>query len=145
MKKLILSCIATLLFLAATAQADTQKAVTAYLAVKDALVQGDAATASTQALALQAALGGAKGRDAFSKAVVRLAKQRSLEKQRIAFATLSPLAWEALKAKGDAGTPLYYQYCPMKDAYWISGSEKVENPYYGRQMLDCGKVVDQTH
>lgn len=37
---------------------------------------------------------------------------------------------------------LYEQYCPMYDggAAWLSTEEEVRNPYYGSQMLTCGKV-----
>jgi hypothetical protein len=43
-------------------------------------------------------------------------------------------------------TPTYYQFCPMandgKGANWLSKENAVKNPYYGNQMLTCGKVVE---
>lgn len=43
-----------------------------------------------------------------------------------------------------AGTDrkLYEQFCPMYDkgSAWLSASKEVMNPYYGSQMLTCGKV-----
>jgi hypothetical protein len=43
-------------------------------------------------------------------------------------------------------TPTYYQFCPMandgKGANWLSKENAVKNPYYGSQMLTCGKVVE---
>jgi hypothetical protein len=43
-------------------------------------------------------------------------------------------------------TPIYYQFCPMendgKGAKWISKDETIKNPYYGSQMLSCGKTVE---
>ena len=40
----------------------------------------------------------------------------------------------------------YIQKCPMtnnnKGATWISSSKKIENPYYGSSMLQCGSVID---
>jgi len=38
--------------------------------------------------------------------------------------------------------PLYQQYCPMKKSYWLSKDAAIKNPYYGKQMLTCGKVSD---
>ena len=37
---------------------------------------------------------------------------------------------------------LYEQFCPMYDggSAWLSTKEEVRNPYYGSQMLTCGKV-----
>jgi hypothetical protein len=37
---------------------------------------------------------------------------------------------------------LYEQFCPMYDGgtAWLSTKEEVRNPYYGSQMLTCGKV-----
>jgi len=43
-------------------------------------------------------------------------------------------------------TPVYYQHCPManggKGANWLSKENAVKNPYYGSQMLTCGKTVE---
>ena len=37
---------------------------------------------------------------------------------------------------------LYEQFCPMYDGgtAWLSTKEEIRNPYYGSQMLKCGKV-----
>lgn len=37
---------------------------------------------------------------------------------------------------------VYYQYCPMKKAYWLSMEKEIKNPYYGSSMLTCGKVIE---
>jgi hypothetical protein len=40
---------------------------------------------------------------------------------------------------------LYQDYCPMynqgKNGYWISETKNVKNPYYGSEMLSCGRMV----
>jgi hypothetical protein len=38
--------------------------------------------------------------------------------------------------------PVYQDYCPMKKAYWLSSEAAIKNPYYGSQMLSCGKIND---
>ena len=44
------------------------------------------------------------------------------------------------------GEKVYYQYCPMafnnKGAYWLSNQSVIRNPYFGNEMLECGKVED---
>jgi len=37
---------------------------------------------------------------------------------------------------------LYEQFCPMYDGgtAWLSTKEEIRNPYFGSQMLKCGKV-----
>jgi hypothetical protein len=44
---------------------------------------------------------------------------------------------------------LYVQHCPMAEdysadakVYWISNTEKIQNPFYPRKMPTCGVVVD---
>jgi len=69
----------------------------------------------------------------------------SIEKQRIAFMDLSANFYDLLKvSKQDYS--IYYQNCPMyndgKGANWLSKENAVKNPYYGSQMLTCGKTVE---
>jgi hypothetical protein len=40
----------------------------------------------------------------------------------------------------------YYQRCPMANAgngaYWMSQESEIKNPYYGAQMISCGKTIE---
>jgi hypothetical protein len=42
--------------------------------------------------------------------------------------------------------PVYHTFCPMafddKGGYWLSEEKKVYNPYFGDEMLHCGKVTE---
>ena len=42
------------------------------------------------------------------------------------------------------GATVYLAHCPMynKGANWLSSEEAIKNPYYGKQMLTCGKVTE---
>ena len=71
-----------------------------------------------------------------------LAGQRDIEKQRAVFSGLSQSLWQLARIRKPAGTGLYQLFCPMKKAYWLSPTAQVRNPYYGKQMLACGKVTD---
>lgn len=65
-----------------------------------------------------------------------------LKSQRKSFTELSSALYKALKTLNINSVDLFYQYCPMADAYWISEKSKIANPYYGRQMLSCGSTKD---
>ena len=75
----------------------------------------------------------------------KIAATTSIEKQRIVFMDLSANFYDLLKvSKQDYS--IYYQNCPMyndgKGANWLSKENAVKNPYYGSQMLTCGKTVE---
>ena len=65
--------------------------------------------------------------------------------QRDHFNTLSDNMYQLLKVSKQE-TPTFYQHCPManngKGANWLSKENAVKNPYYGSQMLTCGKTVE---
>jgi anti-sigma factor ChrR (cupin superfamily) len=32
-------------------------------------------------------------------------------------------------------------YCPMARKHWLQSGDKVQNPFYGRAMSECGRIV----
>lgn len=74
-----------------------------------------------------------------------VANENKIDVQRIHFETIS-LAMYALVKVAKLKEPIYYQYCPMyndgKGATWLSRDIDIKNPYYGSQMLTCGKVLE---
>lgn len=64
-----------------------------------------------------------------------------LEKQRAAFNDVSTVMWAFVNDSDKISQPVYYQYCPMKKAYWLSSEKEIKNPYYGASMLACGNVA----
>lgn len=71
-----------------------------------------------------------------------ISESTEIDHQREYFASLSKNMLEAVKGLKLNITPVYAQYCPMKKATWLSESVEIKNPYYGRQMLTCGKVAE---
>jgi hypothetical protein len=65
-----------------------------------------------------------------------LAKSSSLKEARGAFEQLSNKAKQL--AAGQAG--YYVVHCPMLKKDWIQTSEKIANPYYGKEMATCGEI-----
>lgn len=127
-----------------------------YYDVKNALVNSDAKTASAKAgeltkainsielktlsAAEQSAFGSLK--DKLVSDANNISGNNNIEKQRTYFSSLSANIYSLAKAIKLSDQPVYQAYCPMKKAYWLSNEASIKNPYYGKQMLICGKVSD---
>lgn len=130
-----------------------------YFELKDALVKTDGNTASAKAKTLVTALDAVK-MDKLEMEVhmvwmkvlkdikedaEHIADTKDVKHQRDHFNTLSKNMYSLIKVSKSA-TPTYYQFCPManngKGANWLSKENAVKNPYYGSQMLTCGKTVE---
>lgn len=126
-----------------------------YFLLKDALVKGDAKTASANSKQLLTSIGGVKMETlkmdvhmAWMKALKDLTadaksiyETQDIKKQRDFFKSLSKNTYELIKVS-KSNESVYYQYCPMQDANWLSKENAIKNPYYGSQMLTCGKTVE---
>jgi len=127
-----------------------------YYNLKDALVNSDASAASASATKLLDAVNKlntnsltAPDKKMFVSLQPKLAydarhisEVKSIDHQREHFAELSANMYKLAKAMHLSGDPIYEDYCPMKKVYWLSKDEVIKNPYYGKQMLSCGKVAD---
>ncbi len=144
MKKISIA-ITIMLFGFTTFAQNTPNLLNSYLAIKNALVLSDQKTAKAAITEFQKKITAEK---TFSQkkdlqiAIDKMANVNSLEKERAAFNEVSTLFWKVVKSADMASTPVYYQYCPMKKAYWLSIEKDIKNPYYGASMLTCGKVVE---
>jgi Cu(I)/Ag(I) efflux system membrane fusion protein len=131
----------------------------AYLALKNALVEGRTEQAQRAALALaREADRLAEARFATEEARRRWGAHRdtlrqllptplpadSLASLRARFVYVSGQMQQVAQAFRPQGDSLFVQFCPMADddrgAYWLSRSEAIRNPYFGDQMLTCGNV-----
>ena len=70
---------------------------------------------------------------------------KDVKNQRQHFNTLSDNMYLLIKVSKQE-TATYYQHCPMankgKGANWLSKENSIKNPYYGAQMLNCGKTIE---
>jgi len=130
-----------------------------YFAIKDALVKSDSKLASTRAgdlltninqikmnqLTTQEHTVWMKVLSSLKSNTDKISSSQNLEKQRIVFMDLSENFYDLLKVSKQE-TAIYYQNCPMyndgKGANWLSKENAVKNPYYGSQMLTCGKTIE---
>ncbi|MBN8856879.1 MAG: DUF3347 domain-containing protein [Sphingobacteriales bacterium] len=144
MKKKLLIPVILLLGHSAVAQ-NTDRLLNEYYSIKDALVNSDAGAASAAITALQQTV---KAENHFAQKEVlagtvdKLAKSKAIEKQRAAFNDVSAILWKIVQDSDKVSETVYYQYCPMKKAYWLSEAPAIKNPYYGSAMLTCGKVTE---
>ena len=65
-----------------------------------------------------------------------LTKSSSLKDARAAFEKLSEKAKQLIA--GQSG--YYLVHCPMLNKDWVQSSEKIGNPYYGKEMTTCGEI-----
>lgn len=130
-----------------------------YFAVKDALVSTDGKNAAIHAKKLHKAIQSVKMARLTTEehnVWMKVMKELNLYAERIAgtndvtlqrekFITLSNNMYQLISVSKQE-SPTYYQHCPManegKGAHWLSKENVVKNPYYGSQMLNCGKVVE---
>lgn len=70
-----------------------------------------------------------------------ISETQDIKKQRELFNPLSKNIHALIKTSKPEEV-VYYQYCPMQNANWLSKENTIKNPYYGSQMLSCGKTVE---
>lgn len=130
-----------------------------YFSLQEALVKSDAKQAAAVAAELQKAIGtvpmaalSGKAHTTWMAASEKMgndakgiAASQDLKKQRVLFASLSDSMHALAKVAGLQQT-VYYNNCPMfndgKGANWLSDKKGIRNPYYGSQMLTCGKTIE---
>jgi hypothetical protein len=120
-----------------------------YYNIKNALVAGDASSASANATAFVKTANTVDYKvisegniNGLVKDAGKIAQAKSIEKQRQSFANFSNNMIAVTKALKLVGKPVYVQYCPMKKASWLSAEKQINNPYYGSSMLTCGEVSE---
>ncbi len=163
MKSIKLLMATAILFYAFNVNAQTKTSINqvlnTYITLKDALVKTDAAGASVFAKELLSSIDAvnmteldATTHTQWMKVVndlkedaEHISETKEITNQRDYFMNLSKNLYAVIKVS-KSETPIYYQFCPMankgKGANWLSLENKIKNPYYGNQMLTCGKVVE---
>ena len=140
-------------------QRDLNKLVETYLALKDALVQGDEDMAATLSKEFYAELqqieagqleGEAKEfwqekqRSLLQHSAMNTNKE-NLQEMRENFVFLSEAMIKIVSTFGMGNEQIFVDYCPMANsdagAYWLSEIREIRNPYYGEAMLTCGEIV----
>lgn len=140
----------------ATVTTSVNNVINAYLGVKNALIAGNNETTKNKAKELLNMIGAvsvdkltAEQKALWASYTNKLqfdsrhiSESSAIDHQREHFASLSKNMFQLVKGLKLNTATLYEQYCPMKKATWLSESAAVKNPYYGRQMLTCGRTTE---
>lgn len=149
------------------------KAIAAYMSLKDIFVETDSAKAKELAAGFDTAMGNiqmnALDQDSsfvktaavqsvaeIRKFAAQISTRTDIESMRRDFKDISDNMYPFLKTVGYEGQKLYWENCPMafgdEAANWLSFSEKISNPYLGKHhpvykggMVNCGEVVDSIY
>jgi protein SCO1/2 len=89
----------------------------------------------------EAAKLGAVG-EAIRRAADTFEQARDLTSARDAFGTLSDSIISYIKTSGASlGDGVSVAFCPMAQKHWLQKGTTVQNPFYGKSMSDCGRIV----
>ncbi len=131
----------------AIADENQAKVFDVYIKLKDQLVATNFEGAKTASQELASTLGGQKDFENSTTIVQQIAEAKDIATQRKLFTDLSNNFIALYKnAKINAGT-IYVQHCPMANdnngGDWLSKEKKIQNPYYGDEMMECGAVIEK--
>ncbi|MEO6521274.1 MAG: DUF3347 domain-containing protein [Mucilaginibacter sp.] len=150
------------LLITASAKAQTtlsgsvNKVLTAYINLKNALVADNSKLANDRGKEFTAALKEVNPAQMNDKQKTtwkaygeklrfdgeHISESDKLAHQREHFTSLSKNMIAVTKALKLNSTIVYEQYCPMKKASWLSETAAIRNPFYGKDMEDCGSVKE---
>ena len=143
----------------AQSNSSINKVLNAYIQLKDALVKSDGTSSSSASKTLLTSIQEVNMNELNTETHTQwmkvvndlkedaehITETKEITHQRDHFMSLSKNLYAVIKVS-KSETPIYYQFCPMankgKGANWLSLENKIKNPYYGNQMLTCGKVVE---
>jgi mono/diheme cytochrome c family protein len=122
---------------------DLQRLLDPYLRIHQALANDSFAGVADSALALATEAQKLGSRGARVKAAVNpFAQATNVAAARQAFGGLTnEIIAFATAADLPLGDGIVAAYCPMVKKYWLQKGETIQNPFYGQQMSDCGRIV----
>jgi protein SCO1/2 len=117
--------------------------VDSYLRIQESL-SADRLTgvkAAARRIASEAAQAGASAASLRSPAR-SLAQATDVRSARAAFGRLSEALIAYVKTSNTTiGDGVHVAYCPMLRKYWLQKGTRIQNPYYGKAMRECGRIT----
>lgn len=117
-----------------------------YISLKNSLVAGNAAAAHQTALDLATSLKAYECCENTALIAEKIAGTEDIKIQRKEFTALSSDVIALFKHADITQGSIYVQHCPMANngdgGDWLSSEKKISNPYYGKEMLTCGAVLE---
>jgi hypothetical protein len=127
--------------------AKLQSIYTSYITLKDALVASKPTDAQVASKALAGELVTYSGCENTAVTAHKIENTKDIVTQRKEFTALSSDVIALFKhAELSSGT-IFIQHCPMANkgdgGDWLASEKKIQNPYYGSKMMECGAVVEE--
>lgn len=118
-----------------------------YIKLKDELVATKYEQAKPAASELAAALKGFEGCENAATIAGKISEAKDIKAQRAAFTDLNVELIPVFKHTALTAGTIYVQHCPMANngdgGDWLSSEKKIQNPYYGDEMMECGRVAEE--
>lgn len=118
-----------------------------YIDLKNALVASNAKNAKTAASKLANELKSYSGCENTALIAQKIEKSDDLAVQRKEFTGLSNDVISLFKHADLTEGTIYVQHCPMANkgdgGDWLASEKKIQNPYYGSEMMECGAVLEE--
>lgn len=119
----------------------------AYIALKDDLVKSDYTASQVSAQTLLTGLKAKEGCESTALLAEKIVSAKDLATQRKEFTYLSSDVIAMFKHADLKSGKIYVQHCPMANkgdgGDWLSSDQKIQNPYYGDEMMECGAVIEE--
>lgn len=118
-----------------------------YITLKDALVSSKVEDIKKTAQVLSIDLANYKGCENTARIADEIAIAKDIKAQRKAFTFLSADLIAMFKHADIKKGSIFVQHCPMANngdgGDWLATEKKIQNPYYGDEMLTCGAVLEE--
>jgi uncharacterized protein DUF3347 len=118
-----------------------------YIALKNALVATKFEDSKKVAADLSKSLKARKGCENTALITDRIAAAKDIAAQRKEFTALSSDVIALFRHADLKKGVIYVQHCPMANdgngGDWLANEQKIQNPYYGDEMMECGAVVEE--
>lgn len=120
---------------------------TSYISLKNALVATKMDEAKNIATSFAEDLKNYSGCENTALIAHKIENAKTVVEQRKEFTALSTDVIALFKNTELSSGTIFVQHCPMANkgdgGDWLSSEKKIENPYYGSAMMDCGAVVEE--
>jgi hypothetical protein len=128
------------------ADAKAQTIYNDYISLKNSLVDTKYEGAQQSANKLKESLASYPGCENTALIAGKISSAKNISEQRKEFTLLSSDVIAMFKHADISGGSIYVQHCPMANngngGDWLSSDKKIQNPYYGSEMMECGGVVE---
>jgi len=126
-----------------TSDLDLKPLLEPYLAMHRALSldSTEGVSEAAQGVSAEAARLGAAG-EPLQAAVAKLPASADVKVARAVFGKLSDAILALAKESNAAiGDEVRIAYCPMVQKSWLQRGDRVQNPFYGKSMSECGRIT----